>query len=160
MMAVNAAVLLPLFSREFWRRGGPRVDYAAREGGVEERARRPRSASSGVNWSARWVWMLSVIWGSKSRTVGRDLGHGVGQTNRVQLEDLEQGASPRMESLTREQGQDAQTPEPPTRVDRASTEKLQGDVQGDYGNFEHQNKIGAVVSCQQVEVPELDHRSC
>lgn len=75
MIAVNASVLLPLWTRRFWHRGGgahilrqPPPDPAQ-----PPSPRRPR-VPPGAKWDALWLWTISAVSSSGNRTINRDGG--------------------------------------------------------------------------------------
>lgn len=87
MIAVNAATLLPLFTKRFWRRGGYTLHQHQHHNhhgvppGVSpeptERNRRPSGGSLVTKWNAALWWTRSVISSSGSRTLA-SVGPGTG----------------------------------------------------------------------------------
>lgn len=85
MIAVNASVLLPLWTRRFWGRhggGAPQQHMMLRQSPEEEARRRalspprrPRRLPPGDKWDALWLWTLSAISASSGhRTADRNDG--------------------------------------------------------------------------------------
>lgn len=103
MIAVNAATLLPLFTKRFWRRGGYASHRTHGVGGPHfneppqpgERNRRPSGNPLAMKWNAAMLLTRSVISNSGSRTTSSitggvtftvaDTGSGGGSTNRGRL---------------------------------------------------------------------------